>query len=318
MNRRKIHLIANPGAGQTGLNLKQLNTIFSEADVDWELSLTRQAGDARRLAAAAAQNGADVVAIFGGDGSVAEAAAGLLGVTTPLAIVPGGTANVLSVELGIPLDIDAALRLAADPTAAVRSMDMASVNEQYFCLRVGIGFEAEMVEGAGRAAKDKFGVFAYLFSALQKLSAPVVSRYRLVVDGQTVETEGVACFIANSGSLGQPGMSLAAGIDVADGKLDVVVIPQANFATLTELISTIWGRKELHPEDLSSPYTELGAQVGRALQYWQAGEVSVAADPPQRVQADGELLGNVAVTCRVLPGALQVLVPRPASPAPAR
>jgi YegS/Rv2252/BmrU family lipid kinase len=315
MNRRKIHLIANPGAGQTGLNLKQLNTIFAEADVDWELSLTRQAGDARRLAAAAAQAGADVVAIFGGDGSVAEAAAGLLGVTTPLAIVPGCTANVLAVELGIPMEIEAALRLAVDPAAAVRTVDMAAVNEHFFCLRVGIGFEAAMVEGAGRAAKDRFGVFAYLFSALQTLSTPVVSRYQLVVDGQPVTAEGVACFIANSGSLGQPGMSLIPGIDVADGKLDVVVIPQANFATFTALLATIWGRRELQPEDLSNQYNELGVQAGRALQYWQAGEVSVTADPPQRVQADGELLGEVAVTCRVLPGALQVLVPRQGSTA---
>jgi diacylglycerol kinase family enzyme len=110
-------------------------------------------------------------------------------------------------------------------------------------------------------------------------------------------------------------MSLIPGIDVADGKLDVVVIPQANFATFTALLATIWGRRELQPEDLSNQYNELGVQAGRALQYWQAGEVSVTADPPQRVQADGELLGEVAVTCRVLPGALQVLVPRQGSTA---
>src|SRR5690349_8821813 len=109
---KRIHVIINPISGRPQPVLYTLNSVFRAAGVGWDVSVTHECGDACRAAKAAASQGIDVVAVYGGDGTVLEAATGLLGTTTPLAILPGGTANVLSVELGIPHDLTAATRIA--------------------------------------------------------------------------------------------------------------------------------------------------------------------------------------------------------------
>ncbi len=79
MSNRFVQIIANPGAGQEGLNLKTVQNIFAAYPVDWDIRITKAAGEAVRMAREAADAGADVVAIYGGDGSVAEAAAAFAG-----------------------------------------------------------------------------------------------------------------------------------------------------------------------------------------------------------------------------------------------
>jgi YegS/Rv2252/BmrU family lipid kinase len=307
---RIIQIIANPGAGQEGLNLKTVQTIFSAYPVEWDVSITKEAGDATLLAKAAAEAGADVVAIYGGDGSVAETAAALAGVSrTCLAILPGGTANVMSVELGIPGKLEDALRVAADPASQVRTIDMGVVNKRPFVLRVGMGLEAEMVAGADREAKNRFGVFAYLWSGLQNIARPQPARYQLVLDGQQVETDGLTCIVANSGNMGQAGLNLIPTIAVDDGLLDVIVIGQAGVKSFFDVAGAILGLAEVQPEQRPTRYTQLGAEMRSSLQYWQVKEVHVACEPPQAIQSDGELLDAKEVHCQIQQGALRVLTP---------
>lgn len=308
MPPRRVHVVINPAAGQDEPILNTLNRVFQEAAIDWDVSLTKQAGDARQQATLAVQNGADVVAVYGGDGTVAEAASGLVGTNVPLAILPGGTANVLSVELDIPPTLLPACQLITDPQTVVRKLDMGQVNEHYFILRVGIGFEAAMVEKADRNLKDKYGVFAYLWSAVQNLYKPEIARYKLVIDGKPVETEGLTCMIANSGNMGQAGLNLIPSINVSDGLLDVIVIQQASLRTFFDLIGSIAGLKPVQ-SDPALDRSNLGEPQPQSLQYWQAKEVSVTTEPAQTAQYDGEILGQVAVQCKIIPAAISVLTP---------
>jgi diacylglycerol kinase (ATP) len=176
---------------------------------------------------------------------------------------------------------------------------MGRVGERYFLLRVGMGFEAEMVEGADRELKERVGVLAYGLSALQALREPPIARYRLTIDGQEIESEGMTCIIANTGSFGQADISLAPTIDVGDGLLDVVVVRKADLPSLLSVAaSVVAGNEQAEP-----------------LQHWQAREISVVADPPQTVQADGEVLdGQRTVNVRVVPAAVRVIVPKSADP----
>jgi diacylglycerol kinase (ATP) len=130
-----------------------------------------------------------------------EVASGLAGSEVPLAILPGGTANVISVELGIPRELEAACMLLLDKDAPTQAVDLGLVGEHYFMLRLGIGFEAEMVAGAERDLKNRLGILAYAVSALKSLRETPVSQYRLELDGEEVECEGISCMIANSGNL---------------------------------------------------------------------------------------------------------------------
>lgn len=308
MKKRSIQLIANPGAGQEGLNLKSVHTVLSEYPVEWDIRITKQAGDAKRLAQEAIKAGVDVVAVYGGDGSVAEAAAALAGASnTTLAILPGGTANVMSVELGIPAALEAALRVAADPSSSVRVIDVGEVNGRTFVLRVSMGLEAEMVAGADREAKDRYGVFAYLWAAARNVMAPQTARYRLILDGKEEELEGVTCVVANSGNLGRNGLSLASDIAVDDGFLDVFVIEQAGFKTLLDVASSVLNSRQSQGEEATDMAAE--ERTLSALHRWRVKTVEIFSDPPQRIQSDGELLEDSSMRCSIRAGALRVLTP---------
>src|SRR5512147_345427 len=146
----RIHIIINPGSGKPKPILHTLNAVFRPKGIDWDISLTKKSGDAERFARQAAESGVDIVAAYGGDGTVMEVARGLMGLETPMAIFPGGTANLMSVELGIPKDLTEAVAVAADENSLIKSIDVGKVEDGYFLLRVGMGFPARKVEYADR------------------------------------------------------------------------------------------------------------------------------------------------------------------------
>jgi YegS/Rv2252/BmrU family lipid kinase len=273
--------------------MRIFNRTFHDAGYDWDVAVTKLPGDGEKLARQAVAEGVDVVAVYGGDGSVMEVACGLVGSEVPMAIIPGGTGNVVSIELNIPRDIQAASALAVSPQPGIRRIDVGQIDNTCFVLRAGIGFEAAALEGATREAKERYGIFAYIISGLQALREPQIATYRLTLDGQLVECEGLACLIANTGNFGIPGLSLAANIDIADGLLDVFVIRKANLAALFALANSILG----------------GTRADVNLLHWQAKEIIAESDPVQSVQIDGELYGSSPVTVRVLPQSLKVIVP---------
>jgi YegS/Rv2252/BmrU family lipid kinase len=310
----RVHVVINPAAGQGEPGLSVLNSVFRSAGVDYDVSITKAAGDATVQARKAAEGGADVVAAYGGDGTVAEAASGLIGTNVPLAILPGGTANAMSSELNIPQTLQPAAELICAENNLVRKIDMGSlfVNSpelgdhwRNFILRVGVGFEAAMVEKADRELKDRFGNFAYLWAAVQNLIQPQVARYQLVIDGQEIETEGMTCIIANSGNMAQRNLSLLPGIDISDGVLDVIVIQPAGLRLFTDLVGGMTG--------LINVDASTDVEGKRAVQWWQAKEVRLVSTPAQTVQLDGEVLGAPAVSARILPQAIRVITPGPAA-----
>jgi diacylglycerol kinase (ATP) len=237
-------------------------------------------------------------------------ASGLAGSDTPMAILPGGTANVMSVELGMPNDLAAACRVACDPEHVIRMVDMGIVNGQHFILRVGIGFEAAMVEQADRELKSRFGIFAYLWSAMQNLAQPVIAHYYLTLDSKTLETDGLTCVIANSGNLGQAGVNLIPTINISDGLLDVIVVQQASLRALFDLFGSITGLKLMQGGEALAQAATAEMTINQTLQYWQAKEVTVRAEPEQTVQSDGEVLGKLAVQCQILPAAVRMIAPK--------
>lgn len=304
---RRILIIANPAAGQDNFDIKGLNSLFARTGVDWKIEFTKQRGDGLRLAQEAADTGYDVVAAYGGDGTVAEVASGLVGSNVPMAILPGGTANVMSVELGIPNRFVDACALMTGDLLATRSIDMGKVDDLYFILRVSVGLEAKMVEGADRTLKDRLGNLAYGLSALRALRVQEVVRYEFELDGQSMAEEGIACIIANSGNVGLPGLRLAADIDVSDGMFDVLVINNSNLTTVRTLVASIFGQ-----EGGAVPLeVEAAADEARTFVHWQAKEIVLRSTPPDNVQCDGEMIGATPKHIRVLPAAVKIVIPAP-------
>jgi diacylglycerol kinase (ATP) len=296
---KKLHIIVNPAAGQDRPFLGMFNKVFKEASIEWDIFVTKDAGDAYRFAKEAVEAGADCVAAFGGDGTVMEAANGLMGTEIPLAIFPGGTANVMSVELGIPSDLAMAAALIGSEDSTIRLVDVGQIRDKYFLLRAGIGWEADVVEAADRDLKDRMGPLAYIVSGFNTLRQPTTAKYHLTIDGEEIETEGITCMVTNAGSLGRAGLRLAPKIDVSDGLLDILVIRNADVGSLITLAASVLTQNENES----------------VVQHWQAKEVVVISDPEQSVQVDGEMLEPGPVTIRVLPQALRVIVPKTATAA---
>ena len=163
---KKIHIVINPASGQPQEILNQINNVLHPADVEWGVSITQKSGDASRFASQAIDDGADLVAAYGGDGTVMEVAQAVQGGKIPMAILPGGTANLMSVELGVPKDLTEAAKIMVDPNSVIRYVDMGQLGEQRFMLRVGMGFAGNKVKLADRELKDKWGILAYSIAGL--------------------------------------------------------------------------------------------------------------------------------------------------------
>lgn len=300
-----IQVIINPAAGQDTAVLATINSIFQPAGIEWAVSITQKAGDAKRLAEEAAAKGVEMIAVYGGDGTVAEVAGGLTGSDIPLAIFPGGTANVVAQELGIPTQLAEACKLAADAQAQRRKVDVGSVNEQYFLLRVGMGAEAKITEGADREAKNRLGFLAYVWSAAQSLASIETATYTVILDGEERQVEGVTCAVINSGNLGVGNLQIASNVRMDDGLLDIIVVKSANLPALVELFNSISG---LSDEAISKDMPEWES-VQSHLYHWQGKEVEIRSDPIQTIQYDGELLEAQSIRCFIQAGALTVVTP---------
>ena len=187
-----------------------------------------------------------------------------------------------------------AAELLTQPKAGIRGVDMGRVGDGHHFFHLGMGVEAEMVRFADRETKDSSGVMAYLFGVLREIGNMPVSHYRLTLDGETVEVDGINCMITNFGSIGIAGLKLANTIDMSDALIDVLVIQNANLRSVLQAAASA-----LRKGDVSS----------EPLLQWQVREVKIEADPPQAVVRDGDLLDISELSVQVVPQAVEVIVP---------
>jgi len=294
---RKVHVIINPASGRNEPVLNTLNDVFHEYDITWNASITFAAGDGAAQARDAIGAGVDLIMAYGGDGTQLDVVQGMLHQDVPLAILPGGTANALADELGIPATLQPALHALLADDATVRAIDVGMADDQAFLLRFGSGMVATFSEVVTREMKDRFGVMAYIVGGVQAISQFEQvhhAQYTLTIDGETVQTQGAACLISNGNAIGAMGIRLSPNIHIDDGKLDVFVLNN-DLRTAVGIASSV-ARMELG--DLT-------------LQHWQGSEVTIEAEPQQPLYADGENspFGHTPLTAHCLKGALRVVCP---------
>lgn len=303
----KLHVVVNPASGQDEPVLAALDRALRSDDCTWDLSVTREDGDAGRMAAAAAADGADVVAAYGGDGTVSEVANALIGTNATLAILPGGTGNVVAQELGLPSDLERCAALARGVGSRVGAVDVIETGERCCLQRIGIGADARVVLGASREQKDRLGWLAYLSSGLEQLAERELATYQLEIDGRRLEVEAIACLVGNIGRLGRGDIQFASAIDLFDGKLDVLLLRALDLATIGALGGSVLRASVLGAEGGAGAPEEFDPSA--PLQHIQCEEVSVRAEPTQPMHGDGEPLGSTPLEARVRTGALRIVLP---------
>jgi YegS/Rv2252/BmrU family lipid kinase len=294
---QRVFVILNPAAGTcTADDVRAaLGRHFSCEQGACDIHETTRQDDLSALARDAAARGCDLVVAAGGDGTVSAVADGVAGSSTPLGIIPLGTANVLARELGVPVDLDEACRLLAGPLATT-AIDAMVVGERSYLTQVGVGIDALMIRDTGREEKRRLGRVAYLWTAAVHLFGFEPRRFAIAVDGRPAErSKASQVVVANSATLGQPPFRWGPDIRPDDGRVDVCIIRARHlidYAVLAWYVVTRQHRRS--------------RQVG----YLRAGRsVRIESDRPLPVQADGEIVGETPVEVRVAPGAVRVVTP---------
>ena len=159
-------IIVNPYATTVSDRLRNLVVLALQGRFEVDALDTAAPGHATELCREAAHDGYDVVVAFGGDGTVNEAANGLLGSPTPLCCLPGGSANVFAKMLGIPGDVVDATEhlLAIADDWRPRSVDLGVVNGRCFTFASGLGLDASVVERVDANPRMKARLGPYFFT----------------------------------------------------------------------------------------------------------------------------------------------------------
>ncbi len=312
MKFSNIHLIINPISGGGGPPTDSIGSLLDERGVDWTVHETSPDERAEDLARRAVKAGADAVAVYGGDGTVVGAVAGLVDKHVPLIVLPGGTANVFAEELGIPNGWEAALGLATQDDPIVRDIDVGDItqgatDDQYFLLQLSIGLGADLSGGTPDEEKERLGRFAYALNAWRAYRDQKVVNYEIDVDGEVHKARGVYCCVCNSARTGVPGLLMHPDIAIDDRQIDVLVVEQVHLRSIAALVSrtliSVFRRKipKFDPAEGVRHYT------GRCI--------TIHGDKPQAMSVDGDKIeGKFPIRAEIRAAALRVIVP-PEEPA---
>lgn len=296
MSTRKATLISNPKTGRYVSRRKTIEELVADLNalgVEVELKLTSGPGDATKIAAQAASNGSTDVIVAGGDGTINEAIQGMVGTGARLAILPRGTANVLARELGLPMNIHEAIRVAA--TGKTRrihfgvAIDETTGANRHFALMAGIGLDASVVRRVQPSLKKRIGKGAFWLSGLSHLATWRPRQFNLEIDGAT--------YAASFAAIGK----------AARYGGDLMITPRAR---LDEpqfevcIIDTFSRFRYLHL--LSYALREGMPQSEKGVRFIKAAVVRASGDAP--VQVDGEVIGHLPMRFEISEHSLEVIV----------
>ena len=286
------------------------------ADIEW--AATTAEGPGFSQAVRALERGTDLIIAAGGDGTVRMVALAVSGSTTPMAIVPAGTGNMLARNLGVPLVLEAAVHRAFSGTD--RLIDLCRAEMVYpdghtehsgFAVMAGVGVDAGMIHRTRDSLKAAVGPLAYVPAVFQSLGGGNSVDVGITLDGDpTVTTALHTCIVGNCSDL-VGGIPLLPDALPDDGVLDAVVLRAEDVADWAGIggklaLDTVRGGiNALLPSEApprppsSSPPT---------MEYFEGRRITLEFSEPEQLELDGDAAGAVsAVTFDVMPGTLRVV-----------
>jgi diacylglycerol kinase family enzyme len=313
-SKRRMLIIVNPYATTVSDRLRHLVVYALQGRFEVDAVDTEAQGHAAELCREAAHEGYDVVVAFGGDGTVNEAANGLIGLPsqwaganpTPLTCLPGGSANVFGKMLGIPGELVDATEhlLAMADDWRPRTVDLGVVNGRCFTFASGLGVDASVVErvDSNPRLKARLGAYYFTWAALSTFTRRYLVRPpRMVAEADGQRLEGVTTIVQNGSPFtyfNDRPIEVAEGAALDSGALAASVLHRAR---PLDMPSIAW--RAFSPR----------ARIARHRQvsgFPTLSELRVhsADGRPLPLQVDGDFIGEVdEARYSILPRALNVV-----------
>jgi diacylglycerol kinase (ATP) len=300
----KTFVVLNPVAGvsEPGNVREKIESALQTRELPVEIYETTGQKDEniRQLVRDAVKRGFKLFISAGGDGTLSSVLDGLVGTEIPLVIIPTGTWNALARALDIPLQIDQAIDLLFREHK-IQTIDAMDVGGNYFVLSVSAGIGALAMKDVEREDKRRLGKFADLRKAVAEVLELRAYHFEVKIDGKITKFRAAELMVANTSILGIKALQLDPSIRMDDGKLNVCRI-YANSIT---------------------DYLKLGVSMFRRDQKrnWNVlcveamEEVEIRSRERLPAQGDGELIGQLPITVKIRPKAIQVVTPVYANPA---
>ena len=237
------------------------------------------------------QESAELIFVWGGDGTVQRVIDTVAGAPVALAILPAGTANLFAANLGIPKDLEEAVKIGLNGSR--RRLDVGLINGEHFAVMAGTGLDALMIRDADAGLKDTMGRVAYVWTGAKNVREPPVKMH-IKVDGATWFKGKASCLLVGNVGNVIGGISAFPDARPDDGRLNIgVVTASGALDWLRTLSRSAVGDVE------GSPFVET-----------TAGEVfDIQLDKALPYELDGGVRKKTKrLKCKVEPGAITVCV----------
>jgi YegS/Rv2252/BmrU family lipid kinase len=290
----RVAVVFNPatGGGETAGRKRDTMEALRAAGLQVLWLETTREDPGQGLTAKAVAEGVELVMAQGGDGTVMACVTGLAGTEVPLAVLPGGTGNLLATNFDIPSELDGAVEVALEGDRV--RLDVAAMDDDRFVVMGGIGFDAAMLRDADPRLKEHLGAVAYVLSGFKHLRRRAI-RFRLRLDDRPpMDRTGQGVLIGNLGRL-QGGLPVMPDARPDDGLLDVAVLQTRTMLDWLALaVRVVARRRRKDPQ----------------LELFQARRIEIDCDRPQPVERDGDPAGTRDhLVVEVIPKALTLCVP---------
>ncbi|MFC1598844.1 diacylglycerol/lipid kinase family protein [Patescibacteria group bacterium] len=283
----KILIIYNPFSGKKSHKDKQIKNWLKKLNFEADWHYTTQ-GSFDNLD----PDHYDRIFVAGGDGTVKETASWIINKksNTPLAIIPVGSANILALSSGIPLDTKKAINLGL--TDKIQKIDVGIVNNKhYFLVAAGCGFDAKVIKNTSRKMKKTWGWLAYLVGLITSFFSSKSNKFFIKIDDQSQTVNAQSIFISNFTKFFNFNLNPKAQIN--DGLLNVSILNTLNIKDLTILLPRLLMRK--YKKDWR-------------YQYETAKEIYVLPfNNKTPIQIDGEVVDLPYLDIKILPQVLKII-----------
>jgi YegS/Rv2252/BmrU family lipid kinase len=301
-------LIYNPTAGRNVAkrvhHLEDARRILGKAGIATDLHATSAAGDATQLASQAVREGREMIIVCGGDGTMNEVVNGMAaepaGPHVPLALLPGGTANILAKELQLPWNIPRAAELLLRGTLKKIALGVAvplenQCAQRYFICVAGAGPDGEIVHAVNPEIKRRAGIVAYWLEGFRQLGKYTFPRLRVHSTERGVDA--TLLIVGRTKHYGGP-FRITIEADLFEDWFELAALTTQSTARYLSYLPMLWLNKLRYSKD---------------VHFWKTTTVRCDALNGKTIyaQVDGESLCRLPVEFRIVPQALTLVVPPP-------